>query len=105
MHETVLTERFLHAIRDIPHIRLLGSSISADRVSVISLDFLRIDNGEISYRLENEFGILTRCGLHCAPDAHRAFGTFPHGAVRFSFSVATTEEEIDRCVSAIALLA
>ncbi len=104
-HEICQTERFLDSIRDISHIRLLGSRDCEQRVGVISLDFLRIDNGDISYRLENEYGILTRCGLHCAPDAHKAFGTFPKGAVRFSFSPATTESEIDLAAVAIAALA
>ena len=103
-HEVVLIARFLHAIEDMPHIRLLGYPEADRRVGVISLDFLRRDNGEISYRLENEYGILTRCGLHCAPDAHRAFGTFPKGTVRFSFSPATTKEEVDSAVEAITAL-
>ena len=99
-----MTERFLKGIITVPNIRLLGSADSVKRVGVISLDFLSADNGNISYRLETEYGILTRCGLHCAPDAHKTFGTFPKGTVRFSFSPATTEEEIDLAVSAIRIL-
>ena len=93
--------RFQSGIRDISSIRLLGSDDMNRRVGVYSLDFLRRDNGEISYLLETEYGILTRCGLHCAPDAHRAFGTFPKGTVRFSFSPATAFDEIDAAVDAI----
>ncbi len=104
VHELLLTERFLKGIITVPNIRLLGSADSVKRVGVISLDFLSADNGNISYRLETEYGILTRCGLHCAPDAHKTFGTFPKGTVRFSFSPATTEEEIDLAVSAIRTL-
>lgn len=104
-HEQLLTKRFLTKIIENPQIRLLGSENDAKRVGVISLDFLRADNGEISFRLENKYGILTRCGLHCAPDAHKAFGTFPMGTVRFSFSPATTENEIDFAADAIAALA
>ncbi len=103
-HEMLLMTRFQNAIRDIPHIRVLGSTDTEHRVGVYSVDFLRKDNAEISYRLETEYGILTRCGLHCAPDAHRAFGTFPKGTVRFSFSPATTFDEIDLAVQAIAEL-
>ena len=44
---------------------------------------------------------MTRVGLHCAPMAHRALGTFPQGTVRFAFSASNTEEEIDRCVRAL----
>ncbi len=103
-HEIELMNRFRNGVRDIPDIRLLGSLEPSRRVAVYSVDFLRSDNAEISYRLENEFGILTRCGLHCAPDAHRCFRTFPKGTVRFSFSPSTTAEEIDQTVRAIAAL-
>lgn len=104
-HELKLTERLIEGIKTVPNIRLLGSADASKRVGVVSLDFLAADNGEISYRLETEYGILTRCGLHCAPDAHKAFGTFPRGTVRFSFSPSTTEEEIELAVSAIRTLA
>ena len=30
-------------------------------------------------------GLMTRAGLHCAPGAHQAIGTYPTGATRFSF--------------------
>lgn len=103
-HEIQLMDRFQNAIAEIPHIRMLGSKDTDRRVGVYSLDFVRKDNGEVSFRLENEYGILTRCGLHCAPDAHRAFGTFPKGTVRFSFSPATTAEEIDLAAKGIAEL-
>ena len=52
-------------------------------------------------RLEQEFGILTRCGLHCAPNAHRTLGTYPQGTVRFSLGWSTTEEEIRQALHAI----
>ena len=101
-HEIQLMTRFHDSIKEIPHIRVLGSTDTDRRVGVYSLDFLRRDNAEIAYHLESEYGILTRCGLHCAPDAHRALGTFPKGTVRFSFSPATTFEEIDLAAQAIA---
>ena len=100
-HEMLLMTRFQNAIKDVPHIRVLGSNDIERRVGVYSIDFLRRDNAEVAYHLETEYGILTRCGLHCAPDAHRTFGTFPNGTVRFSFSPATTVEEIDYTANAI----
>ena len=103
-YEMHLMQEFQNAIADIPHIRLLGSADVEQRVSVHSVDFIRRDNAEISYRLETEHGILTRCGLHCAPDAHRAFGTFPNGTVRFSFSPATTVADVRAAAEAIARL-
>lgn len=104
-HESELCRFFLDGLKEIPLIRLLGSFDPKAHVGVFSVDFLRRDNAEAAFRLEEEFGILTRCGLHCAPFAHRAFRTFPKGTVRFSFSPATTMDELDYTLKAIQTLA
>lgn len=99
-HEKRLTDRFLAGLRDIPA-RVAGPSDSDRQVGVVSIDFGNMDNAEASYILESEYGILTRCGLHCAPNAHRTLHTFPQGTVRFSVGYTTTEEEVDAVVQAI----
>lgn len=103
--EEALTRRFLAGLEGVPGIRLAGPPTAEGRVGVLSLDFPGQDNGQISDRLEREFGILTRCGLHCAPNAHRTLGTFPQGTVRFSLGHSTTEAEVDAALAAIRLLA
>ena len=75
------------------------------RVGVISVDFLRRDNAEMAYALEVQYGILTRCGLHCAPSAHKTLGTFPQGTVRFSLGWASAEADVDAALAAIRALA
>ncbi len=104
-HETALTRRFLDGIRDVPGVRLAGPWELEDRAGVISLDFQNIDNAEASFLLEERWGIMTRCGLHCAPNAHKTLGTFPQGTVRFSPGWFTTEAEIDAAVGAVRELA
>ena len=96
---------FLDGLRDIPGIRVPGPDDEEKRVGVISVDFLRRDNADVAFQLEEEYGILVRCGLHCAPDAHKTLGTFPEGTVRFSFSEYTTEEEMETALKAIRTLA
>ena len=56
-------------------------------------------------RLEKEFDILTRTGLHCAPAAHHTLGTFESGTVRFSVSRFTTESDIQAAIAAVAGIA
>lgn len=104
-HEVELTKRFLEGIQDIPRVRLCGPAGTEKRVGVLSLDFLDRDNAAVSYELEQHFGILIRCGLHCAPSAHRSLGTFPKGTVRFSLGYANTEADVDAAVAAIRALA
>lgn len=104
-HERNLSAFFSERLFGIPEVRLLGTPDPARRVGVYALDFLRRDNAKVAYRLETEFGIMTRCGLHCAPDAHRALGSYPKGAVRFSFSPATAQEDLIKAIDAIRVLA
>ena len=100
-HELALTKRFLEGLESISNLRLVGTRDLSRRVGVIALDFANIDNAEVSDRLEQEFEILTRCGMHCAPSAHKSLGTFPQGVVRFSIGYRTTEAEVDCALRAI----
>ena len=104
-HEIGLTARFLEGVRDMPRVRLCGSAGTENRVGVLSLDFLDRDNAAVSFELEQRYGILIRCGLHCAPSAHRSLGTFPKGTVRFSLGYANTEADVDAAVAAVRALA
>lgn len=100
-HELRLMQMFIEGIQRIPDIKLHGPTDLEKRVGVFSLDFVNQDNAMVGDRLEQEFGILTRCGLHCAPNAHRTLGTYPQGTVRFSLGWSTTEEEIRQTLHAI----
>ena len=82
-------------------VALCGTKDLSRRVGVISLDFLHRDNAEAAFELEVDYGILTRCGLHCAPSAHKTLDTFPRGTVRFSLGFASTEADVDAALAAI----
>lgn len=96
-----LTEYLLNEVKRIPQVRIVGKKDVQDRVAVVSLDFLTIDNAVAAFELEQECGVMTRVGLHCAPAAHQSLHTFPQGTVRFAFSASNTFSEIDRCVEGI----
>jgi len=99
--ETELTEYFIRGVENIDGIRLIGSKRTDDRVGVIAVDYVNLDNAEAADILEQRYGILTRCGLHCAPSAHKTLGTFPRGVVRFSIGHMTTKAEIDAALTAL----
>jgi cysteine desulfurase family protein len=100
-HDRALCKRFLTGLSQIRGIIVPGGFDAANRVPVVSVAFERIDNAAAALRLESEYSIMTRCGLHCAPDAHRAYGTYPEGAVRFSIGWANTQEDIDTALRAV----
>lgn len=55
---------------------------------------------EAAAMLKDEYEISVRVGLHCAPLAHRALGSFPDGTVRFSMSWFNTIEEMEIAAAA-----
>lgn len=99
--ELKITGQFLEGVQNINSVKVIGLLDTTGRTAVVSLDFNEMDNAEISYLLDRDFGIMTRCGLHCAPTAHKTLGTFPHGTVRFSFSHSNTSEEVGYTIEAI----
>ncbi|MFH1135267.1 MAG: aminotransferase class V-fold PLP-dependent enzyme [Pseudomonadota bacterium] len=100
-HEMNLTRRFLYGLSGIPGAVVYGPSDPARRVAVISLNLRGWSPSDLAHALDREFGIMTRAGLHCAPRAHRALGTFTRGAVRFSFGWSNSEAEVDRVLAAL----
>ena len=103
-HEKTLSKRFLEGIYGLKNVKLYGITVPERRTGVFSVGFLNCDNADAAWQLESRFGILTRCGLHCAPSAHKTLGSFPEGSVRFSTGWANTEADIDAALSAIAAI-
>jgi selenocysteine lyase/cysteine desulfurase len=81
---------------------LVFSPISKEfMVPIISLQHKHMDVNTFAHILDNEYGILARAGLHCAPLRHGDLGTFPNGTVRISFGHNTTEEDTRALVRAL----
>ena len=81
-----------------------GTLDPARSVTLVSLQVKGYDAGEVSERLFEKHGIITRSGLHCSPLAHKTAGTYPEGTIRFSFGQGTTEAEIDTILEALSAL-
>ncbi|MBG0764014.1 MAG: aminotransferase class V-fold PLP-dependent enzyme [Tissierellales bacterium] len=99
--ELELLDKFIQGIYNIENIEIIGKKTLEKRTGILSLDFTNKDNGIISHQLSRDFGIMTRCGMHCAPSAHKTLGTFPRGTVRFGLSHFNTLEEIEYTLDSI----
>ncbi len=102
--ETRLIKELSAELSKMPTLHLFQAKEENCRGSVLSFTIDGLDNGIAGQRLNDEFGIMTRIGLHCSPMAHRWIGTFPNGTIRFSVSPFTSNEEIEKAVMAVRTL-
>ena len=97
-----LMMRFYNGIKDVSGVTVYGDfSEGHKRTAVVTLNIRDYDSGAVSDELSECYDIATRPGAHCAPRMHEALGTADRGAVRFSFSWFTTEEEVDAAIAAV----
>ena len=82
-------------------LKIIGRKDIKNRTGVVSIQTLDVDCADAAFRLDFEYGIETRVGLHCAPNAHKTLGTYPTGTIRFSFGNFNTEDDVDAAIKAL----
>jgi len=92
-----MCERVLNGIQTIKGIKLIGPRSSVGRSLVFSLvpEDDSIELADLADILLEDYGIISRTGLHCSPWAHKTLGTFPNGTVRISPGLFHSNEDID----------
>ena len=99
--ELHLTTEIMNSLKNIKGVKLYGSLNPLDRVAVVSFNIEGKDPAEVGNILNEKYDIMSRVGLHCAPNAHRTIGTFPVGTVRVSVGYFNTEDDIDKLIKAV----
>jgi cysteine desulfurase family protein len=101
-HEIELARILMEGLSHIPSVSVYGPCDWTQRTSVVSFTSTKQRVSEIGLRLDEEFGIMSRVGLHCAPSAHRTIGSFPEGTVRFAPGIRTSIQEVQTAIDAVA---
>ena len=100
--ELALTGYFLEQLLALDdtgrHIRIIGKKDLTDRNAVVSIQTPEIDMSQVAWQLDSEYRVMTRVGLHCAPNAHKTLGTYPAGTIRFSFGPENTKDELESAI-------
>lgn len=95
-HEQELTRYAMEQMKEIPGMRIFGTSQHKDAViSFLVGDIHHLDMGTLLDRL----GIAVRTGHHCAEPLMHRLGI--SGTVRASFALYNTKEEVDALVAGI----
>lgn len=105
-HELQLINLMLAGLAQLEGVELFGPTNPQHRVGVFSLRIPVCEPHELASLLENEFGILSRAGLHCAPHAHQTIDTLDRGGTtRLSFGPTTSVQDVDAILSALRQIA
>jgi cysteine desulfurase family protein len=104
-HEVALTGRLIDGLKQIAGLTLYGPDDLRNRGAIVSFTVKDWQPADFGAVLDQSFEVACRTGLHCAPDAARTIGAYPHGTVRLSLSYLNTADQIDRVLDAIARIA
>ena len=103
-HELALTAQLLAGLATLEQqglLRIVGRRDCEQRTSVVSIAHTHQDIALVAYELAEKYGIATRVGLHCAPNAHKTLGTYPTGTLRFSLGWHNNEAEVATALAAL----
>ena len=100
-HEQGLVQQIIDFVSADDRFTLYGNTIAASRVGTVTFNVNGMDAPDIGSILDDSFEIAIRPGLHCAPYAHKRFGTFPSGSVRVSPGAFTAAEEVAQLIDAL----
>ncbi len=104
-HELALTGQLLAGLAAIPGVTVYGTGDAQRQTATVSFNIAGLEPSEVGLRLDDDYAIMCRVGLHCSPAAHRTLGTFPGGTVRFGLGVFNTAEQVAAALDAVAALA
>ncbi len=99
--EHVLTERAFNAVRNIPHVQVLGSDKAEEHTGIVTFVVDGVHPHDISEILSSD-GIAVRAGHHCAQPLLKHLGHL--STTRASLAFYNTEDEVDRFVASLSTI-
>lgn len=99
-HEARLKARLRTGLAAIRGVRV-RSPAGPDGVAIVTITADTVDASTLATRLDREWDVQVRSGLHCAPEAHRILGTLETGATRLSVGWASTDDDVDRALEGV----
>ncbi|WP_289142730.1 aminotransferase class V-fold PLP-dependent enzyme [uncultured Brevibacillus sp.] len=100
-HEWDLVKQTIAQLQEIPGVQVYGPGIDTERVGVVAFNVGEVDASEVSFILDQQYGIATRSGYHCTPLGHQTAGTKQRGAVRASFGIFNSDKDVEALIDAV----
>ena len=95
------TKRFIKGLLDISEVTLYGGRDERRATATMSINIKDMAQSDVGLVLDEQYDIMVRVGLHCAPLAHKTLGTSPNGTVRLAAGYFTTDKEVEFAIDAI----
>ena len=96
-----LTEFLDESLRNMNGVKVYGPSDCSRKVGIVTFNVDGWDSRDVASLLNDNFGIATRAGFHCAGLAHKTIGTWDTGAVRMSLGLFNNMRQIRLAVDAV----
>jgi selenocysteine lyase/cysteine desulfurase len=102
-HVNSLTTASVERLEQINSVNLIGNPDAVKKgVGVFSFNVRGKSPQDVAEELDKRFKIAVRAGLHCAPLAHRWFGTFDSGGTaRVSFGLFNSKANVESFLAAL----
>lgn len=99
--EKSLVAYALERLEEVRDITIYGPKDADKIIGVISFNLKGKSGEEVAYQLDQEYGVMVRVGLHCAPSAHKLIGEHKGGTIRIGIGYFNEKEDIDFLVNAL----
>jgi selenocysteine lyase/cysteine desulfurase len=100
-HEMALARQLIAGLQEIEGVTVYGGLDASRQTATVSFAVDELEPSDVGLRLDDEYEIMCRVGLHCAPAAHKTLGTFPAGTVRFAPGAFSTAEDVRKAIQAV----
>jgi len=104
-HEQTLTRLLIGGLGKIAGVRVFGTRDANRQTAAVSFVIDGQPVSETALALDEQFAIMCRPGLHCAPQAHGTLGTMPAGTVRLAAGLFNSRTDIEQALDAVGRLA
>lgn len=96
-----LRQQLVRGLSGLGDVCVIEGATGSPPTPVVSFVSEHVPSSTIGEKLEEDFDVLVRSGLHCAPLAHSTLGTISTGTVRLSLGAATDAGDIAQALAAV----
>lgn len=94
--EMKLLKKIIDGLSALPGVKVYGKKDTDKRTAVTAFNLEVYSSNQLAFKLQHDFDIQLRGGLHCAPLLHKFLGTDKQGMLRLSPGYFNTEAEVDK---------